>query len=104
MRPSSHSRNPGSIEASVQFRDGEFVNTRCFTVDVTDLMRAREEVRRKDDQLRQQEHPETAAENESACSGLQGLRGHVARARPRSVTYWIDVVHKPEKVDHGERP
>jgi PAS domain S-box-containing protein len=41
------------ITSSVQFRDGEFINTRCFTVDVTELMRAREEVRRRDDQLRQ---------------------------------------------------
>lgn len=41
------------ITSSAQFRDGEFINTRCFTVDVTDLHRAREEIRRKDDQLRQ---------------------------------------------------
>jgi len=40
------------ITSSVQFRDGEFLNTRCFTVDVTDLVRARAEVRQRDDQLR----------------------------------------------------
>jgi len=80
MRPSSQSRNPGSIEASVQFRDGEFVNTRCFTVDVTDLMRAREEVRRKDDQLRQEEHPETAAETKAPAlkSAYEIVEGPVA--------------------------
>jgi PAS domain S-box-containing protein len=41
------------ITSSVQFRDGAFVNTRCFTVDVTERERARAEVRRKDDHLRQ---------------------------------------------------
>jgi PAS domain S-box-containing protein len=41
------------ITSSVQFKDGQFVNTRCFTVDVTELVRAREEVRQKDIQLRQ---------------------------------------------------
>ena len=33
--------------------DGEFINTRCFTVDVTDLMTARQEVRRRDDRFQQ---------------------------------------------------
>ena len=41
------------ITSSAQFRDGEFINTRCFTIDVTELRRAREEVRRTEDQLRQ---------------------------------------------------
>jgi PAS domain-containing protein len=40
------------ITASVQFRDGKFLNTRCFTVDVTDRIHARAEVRQRDDQLR----------------------------------------------------
>ncbi len=39
------------ITSSAQFRDGEFINTRCFTVDVTELMHAREDARRKDGQL-----------------------------------------------------
>ena len=39
------------ITSSAQFRDGQFINSRCFTVDVTELVRAREEARRKDDQL-----------------------------------------------------
>jgi PAS domain S-box-containing protein len=39
------------ITSSVQFRDGRFINTRCFTVDVTDLVRTRAELRERDDQL-----------------------------------------------------
>ena len=41
------------ITSSVNFRDGAFVNTRCFTVDVTDLMLAKDDLRRKDDLFRQ---------------------------------------------------
>lgn len=41
------------ITSSVQFDGDKFVNTRCFTVDVSDAMQARAEVRQKDDHLRQ---------------------------------------------------
>jgi PAS domain S-box-containing protein len=41
------------ITSSVNFRNGEFINTRCFTFDVTDVIRARHELRRKDDLFRQ---------------------------------------------------
>ncbi|MSU90368.1 PAS domain S-box protein [Rhodobacteraceae bacterium 2CG4] len=41
------------ITSSGQFIDGTFINTRCFTVDVTDLVAARQEVSRKDEFLRQ---------------------------------------------------
>jgi len=41
------------ITSSVNFRDGKFINTRCFTLDVTDLVRARQELRHKDEHLRQ---------------------------------------------------
>ncbi len=41
------------ITSSGQFRDGQFVQTRCFTVDVTDLAHAREELTRKDNQFQQ---------------------------------------------------
>lgn len=41
------------ITSSVNFRAGTFINTRCFTVDVTELVLAREEVRRKEDTFRQ---------------------------------------------------
>jgi PAS domain S-box-containing protein len=40
------------ITASAHFRDGKFLNTRCFTVDVTELVRARAELRQPDEQLR----------------------------------------------------
>ncbi|RWM94049.1 MAG: PAS domain S-box protein [Mesorhizobium sp.] len=36
------------ITSSGHFSDGKLINTRCFTVDVTDLERARSELRRKD--------------------------------------------------------
>ncbi|MGX9178801.1 PAS domain S-box protein [Mesorhizobium sp. BHbdii] len=36
------------ITSSGHFRDGELINTRCFTVDVTDLERTRTELRRQD--------------------------------------------------------
>ena len=41
------------ITSSGQFRDGQFVQTRCFTVDVTDLAQAREELTQKDNQFQQ---------------------------------------------------
>lgn len=41
------------ITSSGRFRDGRFVNTRCFTVDVTELTLARDGLRRKDEELRQ---------------------------------------------------
>jgi PAS domain S-box-containing protein len=41
------------ITSSAQFRQGEFVNTRCFTVDVTDLRHARDLLKQKEEQLRQ---------------------------------------------------
>ncbi|WP_040592791.1 PAS domain S-box protein, partial [Mesorhizobium metallidurans] len=41
------------VTSSAQFRDGQLVNTRCFTVDVTDLHRAHTELSRQDDQFHQ---------------------------------------------------
>jgi PAS domain S-box-containing protein len=41
------------ITSSVQFRDGKFINTRCFTVDVTELTQAREALARQDDHFQQ---------------------------------------------------
>ena len=41
------------ITSSAQFKNGNFVNTRCFTIDVSELAHARAEIRRKDEQLRQ---------------------------------------------------
>lgn len=41
------------ITSNAQFKDGQFVNTRCFTVDVTALHHAEAEAQRKDAHLRQ---------------------------------------------------
>jgi PAS domain S-box-containing protein len=41
------------ITSSVQFRNGKFINTRCFTVDVTELRRAERALREKERQLQQ---------------------------------------------------
>ena len=41
------------ITTSGRFHDGRLVSTRCFTIDVTELSHAREEIRRKDEALRQ---------------------------------------------------
>jgi PAS domain S-box-containing protein len=41
------------ISSSVQFRDGKFINTRCFSVDVTALRRAEDALREKERTLRQ---------------------------------------------------
>ena len=61
------------ITASAQFRDGKFLNTRSFTVDVTDLVRARAEVRQRDDQLRKV---------------LDALPAAVTRRMLRTITYY----------------
>jgi PAS domain S-box-containing protein len=39
------------ITSSVQFRDGKFINTRCFSFDVTELRRAETIIREKERQL-----------------------------------------------------
>jgi PAS domain S-box-containing protein len=41
------------ITSSAHFEGGQFINTRCFSVDVTELVKAREELREKDEQMRQ---------------------------------------------------
>ncbi|MEO9338563.1 PAS domain S-box protein [Mesorhizobium sp. SB112] len=41
------------ITSSGQFQQGQFVNSRCFTVDVTELTRARQDLTQKDDQFQQ---------------------------------------------------
>ncbi|MDR6671000.1 PAS domain S-box protein [Rhizobium sp. 1399] len=41
------------ITSSVQFRDGKFLNTRCFTVDVTDTVRLKRQLARKEQEMRQ---------------------------------------------------
>src|SRR4051812_33118301 len=39
------------ISSNVQFRDGRFVNTRCFTLDVTELKRLERELRDSEQRL-----------------------------------------------------
>lgn len=41
------------ITSSALFRDGEFVSTRCFTTDVSEIFRARHQLARKDEETRQ---------------------------------------------------
>ena len=41
------------ITSSVQFREGKFVNTRCFTTDVTELKRTQDALRANEEKLRQ---------------------------------------------------
>jgi PAS domain S-box-containing protein len=41
------------VTSSVQFQDGKFVNTRCFTVDVTELKLAQDAMKEREEQLRQ---------------------------------------------------
>ena len=41
------------ITSSARFENGRFINTRCFTVDITDLMRTRADLRHKDNLFRQ---------------------------------------------------
>ncbi|MBY5606402.1 PAS domain S-box protein [Rhizobium leguminosarum] len=41
------------ITSSALFRDGEFVNTRCFTTDVSEIFRVKRELVRKDQEMRQ---------------------------------------------------
>ena len=41
------------VTSSVQFRDGEFINTRCFTSDVTEIVEMRRQLARKDEEMRQ---------------------------------------------------
>lgn len=41
------------VTSSVQFRDGKFVNTRCFTVDVTELKLAQDKIKESETQFKQ---------------------------------------------------
>jgi PAS domain S-box-containing protein len=53
MRARDGSIKHVEVTSNVHFQDGVFVNTRCFTVDVTELKRAREELTSRDDQFHQ---------------------------------------------------
>jgi PAS domain S-box-containing protein len=51
------------VSSSARFRDGELVNTRCFTVDITERLRA-------EDRIRQQEEQRLAATYQQAPIGI----------------------------------
>jgi PAS domain S-box-containing protein len=53
MRARDGSIKHVEITSSGRFRDGELVNTRCFTMDVTELTLARQELKRQDDRFQQ---------------------------------------------------
>jgi PAS domain S-box-containing protein len=38
------------VSSNARFRDGEFINTRCFTVDITERLQAEERIRRQKEQ------------------------------------------------------
>jgi PAS domain S-box-containing protein len=41
------------VTSSAQFRDGQFLNTRCFTSDVTEIVEVRRQLARKDEEMHQ---------------------------------------------------
>ena len=65
------------ISSNVHFRDGQFINTRCFTLDVTDLKKAETALRESDQRLR--------ATHERAFAGIAevDLQGRFLRANAR---------------------
>jgi len=67
------------VSSNARFRDGEFVNTRCFTVDITERLRAEERVR-------QQEEQRLAATYQYAPIGIAEVDadGKVLRANAQS--------------------
>jgi PAS domain S-box-containing protein len=67
------------VSSNARFRDGEFLNTRCFTVDVTERLRAEE-------LLRQQEEQRSAATYQYAPIGIAEVDadGKLLRANAQS--------------------
>ncbi|PDS77628.1 PAS domain S-box protein [Rhizobium sp. L43] len=53
MRAKDGSIKHVETTSSAQFRNGEFINTRCFTTDVTEVVEARRQLARKDAEMRQ---------------------------------------------------
>ncbi|WP_105383540.1 sensor histidine kinase [Neorhizobium alkalisoli] len=53
MRAKNGSIRHVEITSSGQFCNGEFINTRCFTSDVTEIVETRRQLTRKDEELRQ---------------------------------------------------
>ena len=65
------------ISSNVQFREGQFINTRCFTLDVTDLKKSEKALRESEQRLR--------ATSDRAFAGMAevGLDGRFLRANAR---------------------
>jgi len=53
MRAKDGSIKHVETTSSAQFRNGEFINTRCFTIDVTEIVDVRRQLARKDEEMRQ---------------------------------------------------
>jgi PAS domain S-box-containing protein len=79
MRTKDGSIRDVLVSSSARFREGEFVNTRCFTVDVTERLQAEERVR-------WQEEQRLAATYQSAPIGIAEVDadGKVLRANIQS--------------------
>src|SRR5215467_1864184 len=50
LRATDGSIRHALVSSSARFRDGRFVNTRCFTVDITERLQAEERMRRQKEQ------------------------------------------------------
>ena len=97
------------ISSNVQFRQGRFINTRCFTLDVTDLKHAEKALRESEQRLR--------ATHERAFAGIAevDLEGQFLRANARFCDLtgystaellersFQDITHREEREDEANR-
>src|ERR1700716_2588350 len=97
------------ISSNVQFREGRFINTRCFTLDVTDLKHAEKALRESEQRLR--------ATHERAFAGIAevDLEGQFLRANARFCDLtgystaellersFQDITHREEREDEANR-
>ena len=97
------------ISSNVQFREGRFINTRCFTLDVTDLKHAEKALRESEQRLR--------ATHERAFAGIAevDLDGQFLRANARFCDFtgystaellersFQDITHREEREDEANR-
>src|ERR1700687_1522321 len=97
------------ISSNVQFRQGRFINTRCFTLDVTDLKNSERALRESEQRLR--------ATHERAFAGIAevDLEGRFLRANARFCDLtgysteelversFQDITHREEREDEANR-
>ena len=97
------------ISSNVQFRQGRFINTRCFTLDVTDLKNSERALRESEQRLR--------ATHERAFAGIAevDLEGRFLRANARFCDLtgysteelversFQDITHREEREDDANR-